>query len=265
VDAIIDIVSTVFGLETLGVERLYADSLRAGRGFVNCAHGAMPVPAPATVELLNGIPYTLGGIEKELLTPTGAALLSALCDGFGDIPEGFIGETAAYGAGGWDLEIPNVLRARLGSLPAPDKAGLAVFETNIDDASPQLFGHVMERLFEAGALDVWLTPVQMKKNRPAVTLSALAPEALRAGIEAIIFAETTTLGVRSYPVRRTAAERREATVGTPWGPVRVKIGSFNGRTCSVTPEYEDCRRLAKAAGAPLKDVIAAARELGRPK
>jgi uncharacterized protein (TIGR00299 family) protein len=263
VDAIIDIVGTVFGLEALGIEKLYADSLRTGYGFSRCAHGAMPVPAPATVELLNGIPYTHGDIEKELLTPTGAALLAALCDGFGDVPAGFTGESAAYGAGGWELDIPNVLRARTGTLRPPEKGGLTVFETNIDDASPQLFDYVMERLFKAGALDVWLTPVQMKKNRPAVKLSALAPDALRAEIENIIFTETTTLGIRRCAVLRTAAQRREDTVRTQWGPVRVKTSSVNGRTCSVTPEYEDCRRLAETNGIPLKEVIAAARALPR--
>ncbi|MCX5791515.1 MAG: nickel pincer cofactor biosynthesis protein LarC [Elusimicrobia bacterium] len=259
VDAIIDIVGAVFGLEALGIEKVYADSLRTGFGFTQCAHGRLPVPAPATAELLNGIPYTHGDIEKELLTPTGAALLAALCDGFGEIPAGFTGQSVAYGAGGWELDIPNVLRARIGTLQADDKDGLLVFETNIDDASPQLFGYVMERLFKAGALDVWLTPVQMKKNRPAVKLSALAPAALRGEVENIIFTETTTLGIRNYAVRRTAAERREAAADTPWGRVRIKISSVNGKVCSVTPEYEDCRRLAAESGTPLKDVMAAAR------
>ncbi len=259
VDAIIYIVATVFGLEALGIENVYADSLRTGRGFIKCDHGTMPVPAPATVELLNGIPYTLGDIEKELLTPTGAALLAVLCDGFGEIPADFIGERTAYGAGGWDLDIPNVLRARLGSLQASEKSALTVFETNIDDSSPQIFDYVMQRLFKAGALDVWLTPVQMKKNRPAVTLSVLAPAALRAEVETIIFTETTTIGIRRYAVQRTAAERREGTVKTPWGEVRVKTSSINGKVCSVTPEYEDCRRLAEKTGTTLKEVLGAAR------
>ena len=259
VDAIIDIVGTVFGLEKLGIERIYAGSLRTGHGFIKCAHGRLPVPAPATVELLNGIPYTHGDIEKELLTPTGAALLAVLCDGFGDIPEGFIGQRTAYGAGGWELDIPNVLRAGIGELHQADKDALTVFETNIDDASPQIFDYVMGRLFKAGALDVWLTPIHMKKNRPAVTLSVLAPAALRAGIEDIIFMETTTIGIRRYTVRRTAAKRREGKVKTQWGEVRVKTSSIGGKVCAVTPEYEDCRRLAEANGAPLKDVLAAAR------
>jgi len=282
VDAIIDIVGTVFGLEALGVEKVYAGNLRTGHGRIKCAHGAMPIPAPATAELLNGIPYTQGEVEKELLTPTGAALLATLCDGFGDRPAGFISEKTAYGAGGWDLDIPNVLRAELGQLVGqaslypeslcpqestrsrirearPTINDLLVMETNIDDCNPQIFDYVMERLFKAGALDVWLTPIQMKKNRPAVTLSVLAPAALQEKIEEIIFTETTTIGIRRYAVQRTAAERREETVKTSWGSVRVKISSINGKVCSVTPEGDDCRKLAAANDVPLKDVLLAAR------
>jgi uncharacterized protein (TIGR00299 family) protein len=274
VDAMIDIVGTVFGLEQLGIERIYAGNLRTGYGMVSCAHGSMPIPAPATAELLTGIPYTQGDIENELLTPTGAALLATLCDGFGDRPEGFISEKIAYGAGGLDLEIPNVLRAEVGFLPLPsvvvlqeqghsrcarvqslEKTELLVLETNIDDCNPQIFDYVMERLFVAGALDVWLTPIQMKKNRPAVTLSVLVPATLRVDAENIIFMETTTIGIRFYPVSRTAAERREESVQTPWGAVRVKISSIHGRTCSATPEADDCRRLAAQQKIPLKAVM----------
>lgn len=257
VDAIIDIVGTVFGLETLGIEKVYAGNLRTGHGIIQCAHGSMPVPAPATAELLTGIPYTHGDIEKELLTPTGAALLAVLCDGFGDRPAGFVSDKTAYGAGGWDLDIPNVLRVQLGNIA--EKSGeLLVLETNIDDCNPQIFDYVMERLFKAGALDVWLTPIQMKKNRPAVTLSVLAPVKLQEKIEEIIFTETTTIGVRHYPVQRTVAERREEVVNTPWGSVRVKISANQGVVCSVTPEFDDCRTLAEANGVPLKEVFKAA-------
>lgn len=263
VDAIIDIVGTVFGLETLGIEKIYAGNLRTGRGIIQCAHGAMPVPAPATAELLAGIPYTQGDIEKELLTPTGAALLAVLCDGFGDRPAGFITESVAYGAGGWDLEIPNVLRAELGRFDAAETSGLLVLETNIDDCNPQIFDYVMERLFKAGALDVWFTPIQMKKNRPAVTLSVLTPAALIKTLEEIIFTETTTIGIRSYAVQRTAAGRREETVKTPWGAVRIKVSSFNGAVCSVAPESDDCRKLAGASGVPLKEIMAAAKNQSR--
>jgi uncharacterized protein (TIGR00299 family) protein len=261
VDAIIDIVGTVFGLEVLGIETVYAGNLRTGRGVIQCAHGAMPIPAPATTELLHGIPYVQGDVEKELLTPTGAALLATLCAGFGDRPAGFITEKTAYGAGGWDLDLPNVLRAEIGFFQTLETRELLVLETNIDDCNPQLFDYVMEQIFQAGALDVWLTPVQMKKNRPAVTLSVLAPAALQSAVENILFTETTTIGIRRYAVQRTAAERREETVQTPWGAVRLKISSVNGKVCSVTPEADDCRTIAEANGVPLKEVLAAARDL----
>ena len=261
-DAIIDIIGTVFGLEALGVEKVYAGNLRTGHGMIKCAHGAMPIPAPTTAELLNGIPYTQGEIEKELLTPTGAALLAVLCDGFGDRPAGFVSEKIAYGAGGWDLDIPNVLRVEVGRFQCLEKSDLLVLETNIDDCNPQVFDYVLERLFKVGALDVWLTPIQMKKNRPAVTLSVLAPAALQAEIEKIIFTETTTIGIRRTVVQRTALDRREETVKTPWGSVRVKISSINGKVCSVTPEADDCRKLAAANDVPLKDVLSAARNAG---
>lgn len=259
VDAIIDIVGTVFGLEKLGIEKLFAGNLRTGFGFVQCAHGAMPVPAPATAELLSGIPYVQGDIEKELLTPTGAALLATLCDGFGDRPAGFVTEATAYGAGGWDLEIPNVLRVESGCLKIQNEQSLVLMETNIDDSNPQIFDYVMDRLFKAGALDVWQTPILMKKGRSAVKLSVLCSNSLQNDLETIIFEETTTIGIRNYTVNRTVADRREETVKTPWGPVRVKISSVNGSVCSATPEYDDCRALAEGNGVPLKEVIAAAR------
>jgi len=284
VDAIIDIVGTVFGLEVLGIEKLFAGNLRTGFGFVECAHGKMPVPAPATAELLAGIPYKQGDIEKELLTPTGAALIATLCDGFGDRPEGFVTEQTAYGAGGWDLDIPNVLRLEVGQFvgqaslyseslcsaentrsrireACPTKKNLLVLETNIDDCSPQIISYAMDRLFDAGALDVWQTPVLMKKGRSASKLSVLCPVSLKNELELIIFKETTSIGIRSFPVDRTALDRREEPVETPWGPVRVKVSSFNGTICSATPEYEDCRVLAEKSGAPLKEVIAAAQAL----
>lgn len=262
VDAIIDIVGTVFGLEALGIEKLYAGNLRTGHGFIKCLHGSMPIPAPATVELLNGLPYTHGDIEKELLTPTGAALLATLCDGFGDRPAGFVSEKTAYGAGGRDMDIPNVLRAEPGNIAGTPNE-LLVMETNIDDCNPQIFDYVMERLFKAGALDVWLTPIQMKKNRPAVTLSVLVSAALQETVEEIIFTETTTIGIRRCPVQRTAAERCEETVKTPWGPVRVKVSSINGKICSATPEYDDCRKLAEESGRPLKEIISLAQNQNR--
>jgi uncharacterized protein (TIGR00299 family) protein len=259
VDAIIDVVGTVAGLEALGIEKVYAGSLRTGFGFIQCAHGSMPIPAPATAELLAGIPYRQGEIEKELLTPTGAALLATLCDGFGDRPEGFVTQTTAYGAGGWDLEIPNVLRVEAGSLKIQNGQSLVLMETNIDDCSPQIVSYTMERLFDAGALDVWQTPILMKKGRSGIKLSILCSNLIKNAAEKIIFEETTTIGIRFFTVDRTTAERSEKTVETPWGSVRVKISTVGGSICSATPEYEDCRRLAENNSVPLKTVLQAAR------
>lgn len=260
VDAIIDVVGTVSGLAALGIEKIVAGNLRTGFGFIDCAHGSMPIPAPATAELLHGIPYTQGTVEKELLTPTGAALLATLCDSFGDRPDGFATEKTAYGAGGWDLDIPNVLRAEIGRSQPVEKSELVVLETNIDDASPQVISYAVDRLFGAGALDVWQTPIVMKKNRSGIKLSALCPAALKDELEGIIFQETTSIGIRSFAVERTALDRREETVETPWGPVRVKISALNGTVCSATPEYDDCAALAEKNGVPLKEVIHAAQK-----
>lgn len=261
VDAIIDVVGTVSGLEALGVEKIVAGNLRTGFGFIECAHGSMPIPAPATAELLHGIPYKQGDVEKELLTPTGAALVATLCDSFGDRPEGFVTERTAYGAGGWDLDIPNVLRAEIGQLScSTEKKGLCVLETNIDDCSPQVVSYAMDRLFEAGALDVWQTPILMKKGRSGIKLSVLCPVSLKNELEWIVFEETSSIGIRSFSVDRTALDRREETVETPWGPVRVKISSWNGKICSSTPEYDDCRKQAEANGIPLKMIMDSVRE-----
>ncbi len=256
VDAIIDIVGTVFGLEQLGIEKIYAGNIRTGFGMIDCAHGSMPIPAPATAELLAGIPYVQGNMEKELLTPTGAALLTTLCVNFGDRPGGFITEKMAYGAGGWDLDFPNVLRAEIGFLHCDtEKEEKFVLETNIDDCNPQVIGYTTERLLQAGALDVWQTPILMKKGRSAIKLSVLCDVSIKNELEKIIFSETTSIGIRSFPVQRTALDRREEAVETPWGSVRVKVSSCNGVVCSVTPEYEDCRVLAEKNGKPLKEVI----------
>ena len=260
VDAIIDIVGTVSGLEALGIEKIVAGNLRTGFGFIDCAHGSMPIPAPATAELLHGIPYTQGTVEKELLTPTGAALIATLCDRYGDRPNGFVTEKTAYGAGGWDLDIPNVLRAELGVSNIQNEPQLVLMETNIDDCNPQVISYAMDRLFEAGALDVWQTPIVMKKNRAGITLSALCPAALKDELEQIIFKETTSIGIRSYPVDRTALDRREESVETPWGPVRVKISSLDGTVFTATPEYDDCAALAEKNDVPLKTVIQAAKK-----
>ena len=263
VDTIVDIVGVVFALHWLGVERVYTSKLRTGSGFVKCSHGRMPVPAPATAELLHGIAWENGDIAKELVTPTGAALVSAFAHGSGGVPEGFRSEAVGYGAGSWDLDIPNVLRAVLGQTAAA--AGTAehlVVEANIDDLNPQIYPHVMDKLFAAGARDVWLTPVIMKKGRSATQLSVLADTNTFPAVAALLLAETTTIGMRYYPVSRLEADRQMAEVTTPWGQVRIKVSSLAGQVANVAPEYEDCRRLAAERGLPLKVVWQKALSLG---
>lgn len=255
VDTIVDIVGVVFGLHWLGAERIHTSTIRTGSGFVKCSHGRMPVPAPATAELLTGIAWEHGDIAKELVTPTGAVLVASFAAGSGGPPAGFRSQAIGYGAGTRDLDIPNVLRAMLGE--TPDEAapsGYIVVEANIDDLNPQLYPHVMDRLFAAGARDVWLTPIVMKKGRSATTLSVLAEEAIFPAVAAMLMAETTTIGMRYYQVNRLEAERRIVTVATPWGEVHVKVSSLRGQVANVAPEYEDCRQLAAEHALPLKVV-----------
>lgn len=263
VDSIVDIVGVVWALDYLQIEHIYGSRLHVGNGFVKCCHGLIPVPAPATAELLHGIPYYPGEIEKELVTPTGAAILATLGKGFGSMPEGFISSKIGYGAGTWDLVIPNVLRLYLGEVTATSEIkqseSLAdeqclVIETNIDDQTPEIYGYIMDRLFAAGALDVWLTPIIMKKNRPATKLSVLIAPNCQCKVTEIIFQETTSIGMRFYPVTRAMADREFIIIGLPWGDVKVKVSSCQGKICNVAPEYEDCRKIAEKSGMPLKVV-----------
>lgn len=259
VDAIVDIVGTVFGFHYLGVETIFGSPLRVGRGFVKAAHGIMPIPAPATAELLHGIPWYPGDIDRELVTPTGAALVAELCSGFGDPPQGFLTERTAYGAGTWDLVIPNVLRLHLGSLPVHrQRDEIWLLEANIDDSTPEIIAYVAEKLLSAGAVDAWITPIVMKKGRPAFLLSALCDDKQREGIETIIFAETSSIGVRWRQVNRTVADRSVVPVATEWGSVGVKVAERNGQVVNIAPEYGDCRELARQTGAPLKLIYQAA-------
>ncbi len=259
VDAIIDIVGTVFGFHYLGVERIYCSSLRVGRGFVKAAHGIMPIPAPATAELLHGIPWYPGDIDKELVTPTGAALVAELCSGFGARPSGFLAEKTAYGAGTWDLVIPNVMRLSLGSL-SEQKTSDEVWqlEANVDDSTPEVIAYAIDKLLAAGAVDAWITPIIMKKGRPAFLLSALCTEANKAAVEDVVFAETSSIGVRWQQVRRTVADRSMVAVQTEWGTVGVKVAERDGQVTNVAPEFGDCRHLAEQSGAPLKKIYQAA-------
>lgn len=259
VDAIVDIVGTVFGFHYLGIERIYSSPMRTGKGFVKAAHGIMPIPAPATAELLHGIPWYPGDIDRELVTPTGAALVAELCSGFGDRPAGFLTEKTAYGAGTWDLSIPNVLRMSVGTLAeGKNTSNKWLLEANIDDSTPEVISYVIEKLMAAGALDAWITPIIMKKGRPAFLLSALCDELGKNPVEEVVFAETSSIGVRWQLVQRTVAERSVVSVTTEWGAVGVKVAERNGNVINVAPEFGDCRALAEASGAPLKKIYQAA-------
>lgn len=262
VDSIIDIVGAMIGFELLGVERFFSSPLRVGYGTIKAAHGLLPVPAPGTAELLRGTPVYAGEIEGEFVTPTGAAIVTALCEEFVPLPQMAM-ERAGYGAGSRDpKEFPNALRLILGEMveeeskPTPER--VMVIETNIDDMNPQAYGFVMERAFEAGALDVFMTPVQMKKDRPGTMLTVLCePEKADAIID-ILLAETTTLGVRFYEARRRVLAREVTEVETRYGRARIKVARDGPRTLHFQPEYEDCLRLAREAGVPLIEVQAAA-------
>ncbi len=259
-DAIVDVVGACIGFELLGVERFASSALHVGSGTVEMAHGRFPVPPPAVVELLRDRPVYATDIKGELVTPTGAAIVSTLCDDFGPMPAMSVNATG-YGAGGRSYEkFPNVLRVLVGEVDATAQVEkLFMLETNLDDVSPQIIGHVMERALERGALDCFFTPVQMKKNRPGVLVSILCRPAEREMLTALLFSETTTLGVRAYEVERRALAREIVTVETRYGAIRIKVARRDGHISNAAPEYEDCRAAAARHDVPLRDVEAAAR------
>jgi uncharacterized protein (TIGR00299 family) protein len=269
VDAMVDIVCAAVGAEVLGVDEIVASPLNVGGGTVHCAHGTFPVPAPATLELLKDAPVYSSGLQAELVTPTGAAIVKTLVTRFAAFPEMRIGKTG-YGAGSRDFPgHPNVVRLTIGeaasSVLAANTASdiVTVLEANLDDMNPQVFGYVMDRLLEQGALDVFGMPLQMKKNRPGALLTVLAKPEDVARLTQIIFTETTTLGVRRRDERRQTLARKWQRVNTTWGDVRIKIASMNGTVTNYAPEYEDCRRIAVEHRVPLKEVISQAVEAYR--
>jgi len=261
VDAIVDIIGSVIGLKLLGIEEVYSSPLHLGRGFVECAHGTLPVPAPATLELVKGVPVYGWDIEAELVTPTGAAIITALARF--DPPPPVRVERVGYGAGHRDLPIPNLLRLLIGTSPQPgeglEEDSVLLLETNIDDMNPEFYEHVMSRLFQRGALDVFLTPIQMKRSRPAVMLSVIVGQKDVDEVLDVIFEETTTLGVRMQEVRRRKLARESILVDTRYGPIAVKVARLGGVVKNISPEYEECRRLAEQRGVPLKVVYEEAR------
>ncbi|MBI2502062.1 MAG: nickel pincer cofactor biosynthesis protein LarC [Candidatus Latescibacteria bacterium] len=258
-DAVADIVGAVAGLRLLGVEKVYSSPLRDGTGLVRCAHGRYPVPVPGVLALCRDIPFEQTEIRAELVTPTGAAIITTLATSFGPAPP-FRLERVGYGAGQRELkEIPNVLRVRIGHTAQTFQQERAVLvEANIDDMNPEVYGYLSEQLLEQGVRDVYLTSVQMKKGRPGTLLSVLAGEEQLDAVVELLLAETTTLGVRFHPVERRKLERGSLTVQTGYGPVRVKVGHLGERR-RFAPEYEDCARLARQHQVPLLQIYEAAR------
>jgi len=269
-DSIIDITSAVIGVKTLGIEEIYSSALPVGKGFVKCAHGLIPVPAPATLELLKNIPIYSGGIESEMITPTGAAIISTLAKNFGERPLMKI-ERIGYGAGEKEFAIPNLLRVSIGEKVLNDgnlKDGYVndeavLIETNIDDMNPEFYDYIMDQLFSQGALDVFLTPIQMKKNRPAHMLSVIVYEQdLREMLE-VLFSESTTLGVRIREIKRLRLAQQNFIAETKYGKIKVKVGIFKGKIKNIAPEYEDCKKIAKQHKIPLKEVYEEAKKVIR--
>lgn len=263
VDSIIDIVGAAIGFELLGLDEFACSALDVGAGQVKTAHGLLPVPAPATAELLRGAPTYSSGILCELVTPTGAAIATTLATRYAEIPRMTL-RAVGYGAGSADLaEKPNVMRLMIGEREVNEpgeywSSPVSVIETNVDDMSPQIYGYFAERALAAGALDLFSTPAQMKKNRPGLLVTILCePEKVSSLID-LVFRETTTIGIRTYEVRRKTLEREVVTLTTEFGSVNVKLSRMNGSLLNATPEYEDCQRIAAERGIPLKQVMAAA-------
>jgi uncharacterized protein (TIGR00299 family) protein len=259
IDSIVDIVGAVYGMEWLGVDRIVASPLNVGSGTVECAHGTFPVPAPATARLLEGVPVYAGPIAAEMVTPTGALLVTGYADSYVALPPMTI-DAIGYGAGDRDFSgHPNVLRVLLGHADtARPSERIVVLECEIDDMNPQLFGPLMDRLQESGALDVFYVPVQMKKNRPGTLVTVLASPERRETLSNLLFAETTTIGVRYQEMARERLEREVRTIDTPVGPIRFKVASRDGRVFNASPEFDDCARAATERGVPIKDVQAIA-------
>lgn len=255
-DSIVDVVGAAVGMKHLAIERVSASKIPLGSGFVQGHHGRLPVPAPATLELLRGVPVYSSSVSQELVTPTGAAILTSFSEVFGDVPEMRI-EKVGYGVGDRVFdEVPNVLRIILGEATEVTEGDRVwIVETDVDDMSPEICGYLMEKLPEAGALDVTFTPIHMKKHRPGITIKILSHEAEVDRVINTLFRESTSIGVRFYPVRRAKLSRRIEEVETKYGTVRLKVSTDQmGRVVNVMPEFEDCRRIAEAENIPLKEV-----------
>jgi pyridinium-3,5-bisthiocarboxylic acid mononucleotide nickel chelatase len=263
IDAIVDVTGSCIGLHLLGIDAVHFGALPVGGGFIDGPHGRIPVPGPATAELLKGFPTLDTGIRRELVTPTGAAILTTLAAGAGAMPAMRV-TAVGYGAGTMELETPNVLRVFVGeaAVAAPTETIVQV-ETTVDDMSPQLYEPLLERLLESGALDAWLTPVIMKRSRPGVVLTALCEPGRVADLSRLLFEESSTIGVRWTAYQRARLDREMVRLDTAYGPVTFKVSRLDGRVVTVTPEFEEIRRLARDRGLAVREVLEQARTEGR--
>ena len=260
-DSVVDIVGAVWGVRQLGIERIYVSRVNVGTGFVKCEHGTLPVPAPASLSLMKGKPIYSSGVEKELLTPTGAVLLSTLGSEFGILPPMKV-DRIGYGAGRSDLPHPNLLRVMIGTFDtAAGMERVMVVETNIDDMNPQFYDYVMERLLALDVMDVFLTPILMKKNRPATLLTVVCSVERLPSVTRFLLNETTTLGMRWRQEERARADREIVTLQTKHGTIRFKLARWEGKRVNLSPEYEDCKKLATQTGIPLKDIFEEAKKV----
>ena len=263
-DAIVDIVGAMIGIRRLGVDAVYSSRVHVGSGFIRAAHGEIPVPAPGTLALLEGVPIYSRGIEAELTTPTGAAILTTLARAYGDLPLMAV-EHVGYGVGGHELPIPNMLRVVIGEMESGryELDTVLLLETNLDDMNPEHFAYVADRLYAGGALDVYFTPIMMKKSRPATMLSVIAQERDVDSMLSILFTETTTLGVRLQRVERRKVAREMVIVQTRFGELHVKVARHGGKITNIAPEYDDCARIAAELNIPLKDIYDEVRRAAR--
>ena len=274
VDSVVDITGTALALTQLGIERVFSSPVPTGLGMVRTQHGSTPIPAPAVVELLRGAPIFSRGVPMELVTPTGAAILAATVEGFGDMPM-LRPDAVGYGAGSTRTDFPNVLRVIVGEEDTSHRAAPAaavdlgeattevILESNVDDLAPEIAAYALERLLAGGAQDAWLTPIVMKKGRSAFTISALCSTDREDELRELLFRETGTLGIRTSRVEKRSLEREHLSVATAYGSVRVKVGSLGGAPVSVSPEFEDCARVAREASVPLREVYEQALRLAR--
>jgi uncharacterized protein (TIGR00299 family) protein len=261
IDSIIDVIGSLIGIKKLGIEATYSSKIHVGTGFVECRHGVLPVPAPATLEMLKGVPIYSKGVEAELATPTGVCILKTLSKSFGIMPEMKV-DKVGYGAGSRELEIPNLLRVYVGETDEREyeKDEVILIETNIDDMNPQLSAYASEMLLKQGALDVFMTPIFMKKNRLGTLLSVLTTQDKFDEVLSTVFSETTTLGVRIHHLERKKLSRQIVSVKTRFGEIKLKVGKVGNQIKNIAPEYESCKEIAMKQGIPIKEVYYEASE-----